>query len=248
MSPSLISANSGFDTTSKFMSSLSRNKGETSSKITDETANGADSKAKRRDELGKNQFLKLLVTQMNNQSPLQPQANGEFIAQLAQFSTVEGIENLNKNVKALLDGGKASQALQGAALVGKNIIVSTDKTQVNTAEGTKGAVTIPNASANVWVNVYDPAGKLVNRLDLGQQPAGVSSFKWNGNDSSGKKLSSGMYRFEAQTTLKGVNTALKTDLSAKVESVTLGRNGSEMMVKVAGVGSIPLSKIQAIGQ
>ncbi len=75
------------------------------------------------DELGKDQFLELLVAQMNNQDPLSPQENGEFIAQLAQFSTVEGIENMNTSMEALLSGYQSSQALQASSLVGRTVIV-----------------------------------------------------------------------------------------------------------------------------
>ncbi len=238
--------------TSSSVSEIIKNAPATNTTSTSKTGssdnNNIDGKTKRSGELGKNQFLKLLVAQMNNQNPLQPQGNGEFIAQLAQFSTVEGIENLNKSVKSILDGSKSSQALQGAALVGKKVIVNTDKAQVDTNEGVKGSITIPSSSANVWVNIYDSAGKQVNRVNLGQQPPGTSSFSWNGTDSTGKKLVTGVYKFEAQATIKGINTALKTDLPAKVDSVTLGQNGSEMMLKLAGIGSIALSKVQAIGQ
>ncbi|MBP7824103.1 MAG: flagellar biosynthesis protein FlgD, partial [Pseudomonas sp.] len=74
-------------------------------------------------ELGKNQFLELLVAQLNNQNPLEPQGNGEFIAQLAQFSQVEGIEKLNSSMGSLLSGYQSSQALQASSLVGRKVIV-----------------------------------------------------------------------------------------------------------------------------
>ena len=83
------------------------------------------------DELGKDQFLELLVAQMNNQDPLSPQENGEFIAQLAQFSTVEGIGNLNTSMESLLSGYQSSQALQASSLVGRTVIVPADQAVVD---------------------------------------------------------------------------------------------------------------------
>lgn len=243
----MTTKNSTFDTISNLIQKNTYNNTGSSSKISNNN-NGIEEKAKRSGELGKNQFLKLLVAQMKNQNPLQPQANGDFIAQLAQFSTVEGIENLNKSVKSIIEGNKSSQALQGAALVGKKVMISSDKAQVDTTESLRGSVAVPSPSADVWVNIYDSAGKQINRLNLGQQPAGMISFSWNGTDLAGKKLSTDVYRFEAQAILKGANTALSTDLPAKVESVTLGKNGSEMILKLAGIGQVPISKVQAVGQ
>lgn len=199
-------------------------------------------------ELGKNEFLNLLVAQLNNQDPLSPQENGEFIAQLAQFSQVEGIEKLNTSMESLLSGYQSSQALQASSLVGRKVIVPTDRAQVDTAQTFKATAVLPASSPNVWVNVYDNGGSLVNRVNLGQQSAGNVSFMWDGKDSSGNILPPGAYRFEAQASINGENKALSTMLPANVDSVTLGQNGGELMLNLAGLGSIGLSKVQVIGQ
>ncbi|MCQ2029619.1 flagellar hook assembly protein FlgD [Stutzerimonas zhaodongensis] len=198
--------------------------------------------------LGKNEFLQLLVTQLNNQNPLEPQENGEFIAQLAQFSTVEGVEKLNSSVSTMLSGYQSSQALQASSLVGRKVIVPTDKAVVDTSETFKASLVLPTTSSNVAVNVYDSAGTVVNRINMGQQQAGNVSFMWDGKDSSGKTLPPGTYRFEAQATYQGETKGLYTMLPANVDSVTLGQNGGELQLNLAGVGSIGLSKVQVIGQ
>ena len=142
-------------------------------------------------ELGKNEFLKLLVTQMNNQDPLSPQENGEFIAQLAQFSTVEGIETLNSSMESLLNGYQSSQALQASSLVGRTVIVPADQAIVDTGKGLKGQLALPVASDNVYVNVTDAAGSVVTRVNLGSQPSGMHDFVWDGKDSSGNLMPPG---------------------------------------------------------
>src|SRR5574344_1054483 len=76
-------------------------------------------------DLGKNEFLELLVAQLNNQNPLDPQDNGEFVAQLAQFSTLEGIEKLNDSMGDIISSVQSSQTLQAASLVGKSVIIPT---------------------------------------------------------------------------------------------------------------------------
>ena len=199
-------------------------------------------------DLGKNEFLELLVTQLNNQNPLEPQENGEFIAQLAQFSTVEGVEKLNSSMETMLSGYQSSQALQASSLVGRKVIVPSDKAVVDTSETFKARLVLPTSSSNVSVNVYDSAGTVVNRINMGQQEAGNVSFMWDGKDSSGKTLPPGTYKFEAQATYQGETKGLYTLLPANVDSVTLGQNGGELMLNLAGVGSIALSQVQVIGQ
>mgnify|MGYP000958946122 CR=1 FL=1 len=199
-------------------------------------------------DLGKNEFLNLLVAQLNNQNPLEPQGNGEFIAQLAQFSTVEGVEKLNTSMESLLSGYQSSQALQASSLVGRKVIVPSEKAVVDTSETFKASAVLPVSSSNVYVNVYDSSGASVNRINLGQQSAGSVSFMWDGKDASGNLMPPGTYRFEAQATYEDETKGLYTLLPANVDSVTLGQNGSGLMLNLAGLGSVPLSQVQMIGQ
>ena len=197
-------------------------------------------------ELGKNEFLNLLVAQLNNQNPLEPQGNGEFIAQLAQFSQVEGIEKLNTSMGSLLSGYQSSQALQASSMVGRKVIIPTDKAVVDTSESFKASLLLPTSSSNVYVNVYDRAGTAVSRVNMGEQAAGNVSFIWDGKDASGYLLPPGTYKFEAQASYQGETKGLQTMLPANVDSVTLG--GSELMLNLAGLGTVPLSQVQVIGQ
>src|SRR5690606_15508166 len=197
-------------------------------------------------DLGKNEFLELLVAQLNNQNPLEPQENGEFIGQLAQFSTVEGVEKLNSSMETILSGYQSSQALQASSLVGRKVIVPTEKAVVDTSETFKASMILPVSSSNVYVNIYDEAGSVVNRINMGQQEAGSISFIWHGKDASGNTVPPGTYKFEAQATYDGETKGLYTLLPANVDSVTLG--GNELMLNLAGLGSVPLSQVQVIGQ
>ncbi|MGG2396262.1 flagellar hook assembly protein FlgD [Pseudomonas sp. SH1-B] len=197
-------------------------------------------------DLGKNEFLNLLVAQLNNQNPLEPQGNGEFIAQLAQFSQVEGIEKLNTSMESLLSGYQSSQALQASSLVGRKVIIPSEKAVVDTSESFKASAVLPVSSSNVYVNVYDNAGALVSRINLGEQAAGNVSFIWDGKNADGETMPPGTYKFEAQATYGNETKGLYTMLPANVDSVTLG--GGELMLNLAGLGSVPLSQVQVIGQ
>ncbi|APU30985.1 flagellar biosynthesis protein FlgD [Ectopseudomonas alcaliphila JAB1] len=203
--------------------------------------------APKSNDLGKNEFLNLLVAQLNNQNPLEPQGNGEFIAQLAQFSQVEGIEKLNTSMGSMLSSFQSSQALQASSLVGRKVIIPSDKAVVDTSESFKASTVLPVSSSNVYVNVYDNAsGALVTRINLGQQEAGNVSFIWDGKNSDGEVMPPGTYKFEAQATYGDETKGLYTLLPANVDSVTLG--GNELLLNLAGLGSVPLSSVQVIGQ
>lgn len=199
-------------------------------------------------ELGKTEFLELLVAQLNNQNPLDPQDNGEFVAQLAQFSTLEGIEKLNDSMGDILNGVHSSQALQASSLVGRKVILASEKAMVDTAETFKGSVLVPQSSSNVYVSVYDDAGNVVSRINMGAQEAGNQSFMWDGKDSEGEQLPPGKYRFKAEGSFNGKTEGLYTMLPANVDSVTLSPQGGEMLLNLAGLGPVPLSQVQIIGQ
>lgn len=201
-------------------------------------------------DLGKNEFLELLVAQLNNQNPLDPQDNGEFISQLAQFSSLEGIENLNSSMGDILSSVHSSQALQAASLVGRNVIFAGDQALVDTEAQAdfQGSVLVPQSSSNVSVGIYNEAGTPVNRINLGSQGAGQQSFSWDGTNSDGELMPPGKYTFKAEGIFEGETQGLYTMLPAKVESVTLSQQGGDMLLNIAGLGTLPLSQVQIIGQ
>jgi flagellar basal-body rod modification protein FlgD len=198
-------------------------------------------------ELGKDAFLQLLVTQLKNQNPLEPQDNGEFVAQLAQFSSLEGITTLNETVSGIAGNYNSSQALQASSLVGRSVIAPGDKAVVDTSKSLNGTVVVPSAVSSLSVKIMDKDGKTVRTIDLGSQKAGNSAFIWDGKNDAGATVESGTYTFAASTTIDGKATSLITNLPATVSSVTISQTGGELMLNLAGLGSIALSKVQTIG-
>ncbi len=199
--------------------------------------------------LGKDAFLQLLVTQLKNQNPLSPQDNGAFVAQLAQFSSLEGINTLNDSVNSISSNFSSSQALQASSLVGRSIITQTDKATVDTSKSMTGSVAVTAATGNVSVKITDATGSVVRTLDLGAQSAGDVSFVWDGKNDSGEVATPGTYTFAATNKSDaGDAVALSTSLPATVTSVTLSKTGGEMLLNLAGgMGSVKLSQIQTIG-
>ena len=201
-------------------------------------------------ELGQDAFLQLLVTQLSNQDPLSPQENGEFIAQLAQFSSVEGIQNLNASVSDMATSLRSNQALQASALVGRSVRLPTDGAQLN-AQGTiEGNIKLPQSTEQIEVRVYDQAGQLMSREVMRNQTTGIIAagnvpLSWDGTDSEGQAAPRGNYRFEVEALVNGEPQRLETEFNSNVDSVTLGQSG-DVTLNIAGSGPISLSKVTEI--
>jgi flagellar basal-body rod modification protein FlgD len=201
---------------------------------------------KKDDRLGQSDFLRLMVTQLENQDPFKPMENGEFLGQLAQFGTVSGIEDLQKSFKQFSQSIASGQALQAAALVDRNVTVPGDMKIMDPADGMSGAVQVPS-SGDVVVGVYNQAGQLVKRIPLGLQEAGLREFQWDGRDESGVVQSPGIYEFAAVRSSGAGSEALDVYLTARVESVSVGGNNGALTLQVEGMGEIDFNKVRQIG-
>lgn len=132
-------------------------------------------------EMGQDEFLKLMIAELNNQNPLDPQDNGEFIAQLAQFSTVEGLDKLNNTTEGMSDGMRSSQALQASALVGQSVIVEGNETGLLLNNGiVSGYSELPASVSNLSLSIQDKNGQLIEQIPLGSHAAGEMSIRWDG--------------------------------------------------------------------
>lgn len=208
---------------------------------------------KKTNELGQSAFLELMITQMNNQDPLSPQDNTEFVAQLAQFSSVEGLERLNKNFTDFSSTFMSNQALQASSLVGRSVTVTTDTARLNPNDIIAGSVELPAATSDLSIAVYNKSGGLVAKIPVGNVPKGETVFRWDGENMevNGQLLDwqadtlapAGEYRFEAFATQDGKQEQLETSLSANVNSVTLGTDGA-LTLNLAGVGPVNIADVK----
>lgn len=213
------------------------------SDITSQVKNVAQPKS---NELGQDAFLQLMITQMNNQNPLEPQSNSEFVAQLAQFSSVEGLEKLNTTTAAMAASNQSSQALQASSMVGRTVKVSSDVAQFNGSKSIEGTAELPFSTSSLQMNVYSSAGVLVGQQALGAKAAGDFNFTWDGKSADGQTLPADSYRFEVLATQgNGETKQIGTALSANVDSVTLGNNGT-ITLNVAGIGPVSMSGVKEI--
>ncbi len=199
-----------------------------------------------RNELGEDAFMKLLIAQLQNQDPLDPMDNGEFMSQLAQFEAVSGVDSLNKSFESFASSFQSNQALQASSLVGRWVLVPSDRGTLWPDSGMSGAVELPSSASQVLVSVKNSAGQVVHQIDLGAQQGGMTRFSWDGLDSRGEPVAPGQYTLEALASFNGEFEAVSTFVASPVESVTLGKGGSGMTLNVYDVGSVRLSEVEEV--
>jgi flagellar basal-body rod modification protein FlgD len=139
-------------------------------------------------EAASDRFLKLLVTQMQNQDPMSPMDNAQVTSQMAQINTVTGIDKLNSSINAMSAQFVQMQAMQGASLVGRGVLVDGNSLALDSAGKASGGYELAGAADSVKVEVLSPSGRVLDTLNLGADSAGRHSFDWTpppGVDASG---------------------------------------------------------------
>jgi len=202
--------------------------------------------AKDPSKLGQNEFLKLMTTQLSNQDPLKPMENGEFMGQIAQFGTVNGINELLVSFQDLASNLQSSQALQASNLIGRQVLVNHNQGYLPAEGNLLGAVELSSSSDDVAVNVFDASGELLGREELGAQPAGLLQFNWDGTTLSGQRAPSGRYRIEVEASYGGNTEALMPQVVDQVQSLTLGGAGREMLVELQNLGTVSFNQVNQI--
>ena len=190
-----------------------------------------------------NRFLKLLVTQMKNQDPLNPMDNAQITSQMAQLSTVTGIDKLNATLQALSDSMTSNQSLQAASMIGHGALVSGNGIDLSNSSGLAG-FELPQAVASAQVSIYDKAGALVRNIDLGALPAGISKWQWDGMDNSGAAVANGSYTFTVNAMQGGSNVAASNLQFGMVNSVTQGSAGIAM--SIGSLNGITMAQVKQI--
>lgn len=232
------------------MSSVANNTASSNSVTDALSITNRQSTTKKSNELGQSAFLELMITQMNNQNPLDPQDNTAFVAQLAQFSQVEGLERLNENFSSFM----SNNALQASSLVGRNVSVESETSMLQSGGIVSGSMNLDYSTTDMSMNIYDEAGSLVQQIPIGNASQGENVFRWDGQnlefngelldwDAGDNAAAAGKYKFEVLATQNGEKQALKTSLSANVNSVSIGEDGG-LVLNLAGIGAVDVAKVK----
>jgi flagellar basal-body rod modification protein FlgD len=200
----------------------------------------------KKQDFGQQDFLNLMLAQLKNQNPLEPMQNGEFLTQMAQFSSASGMQELKQSFNSVAATLQSNQALQASSLVGRTVLVQSDTGVLQSGEAVKGAVELPQSAGNLKLNVFNVNGELVRSLELGAQSAGEVKFSWDGLGNDGQPLPPGNYKLQAEATIDDETVNLETLVEASVDSVTIGQGGQGLVLNLEQIGSINLDQIKQI--
>lgn len=200
------------------------------------------SSERKRDELGQEDFLRLMTTQLQNQDPFKPMENGDFLGQMAQFSTVSGIDRLQETFTSTADALTGSQALQAASLVDRQVLVPSAQAGFDGENPMTGVVEVPGQSEAAVLAIQNAQGQLVAQVPLSPGPDGRATFSWDGVGNDGKLAPPGEYRLQAAYRVGRETEAAQPLVWGRVDSVSLNGPGGGISINVAGMGAMSLSQ------
>ena len=200
----------------------------------------------KRNQLNQDDFMKLLTTQLQRQDPLKPQDSAEFLTQMAQFSTVNGIQELQKSMASLTESTQQQQSILAGSLVGRSALVASDKAMLSSNGAVRGELVLPQSASAVTLQITDSEGHLVKTLELGDQAAGSVPFTWNGQREDGQHVANpGLYHLKALAAVGESTAALETRVASPVDSVSLGGTKG-LQLNLQGLGTYGLNDTYAI--
>ncbi len=204
----------------------------------------ATTAASSRTELGSEAFLQLLVAQMKNQDPTKPADPTEMLGQLAQFSTVSGIQEMQESIADLSAAMRSSQVLGGTSLVGHIVLADADTAALGDTGEVYGTTTIPAGASEANLLIKDASGQQIARLPL-SITEGEVQFTWDGTNGLGERVPAGEYTFEAIANVGGASEQLGTQLASYVNSVSIDPTNYQLTLNT-DLGPIALADVRQV--
>ncbi len=215
------------------------------------SATSAATTGKRKSDLAalnQEDFMKLMLQQLKSQDPFKPTDNTQFIAQMAQLSTVSGIGEMKNSLTDVVDSLRGSQMLSASNLLGRDVTVETGKITMDAANpDLLGQVDLDSAAQSVDIEIRNSAGAVVKRLHADDQSSGPLMFAWDGKSDSGEQVADGSYSIVASANINGQSQALTTKLRAPVTGISLPTDGQGPQLQVRGLGTLKMSDIKEVG-
>lgn len=197
------------------------------------------------DKMDKDSFMKLMIAQMKNQDPMNPQQPHELAAQLAQFGSVEQLQNVNKTLEEMKAGQKPTETYQALNFIGKSVMG--DSAKLVRAKGDKDhefSFSLPSAAKDAVIKVRNSNGEVVRTVNLKDLKEGDNSYRWNGLDERGSAASAGEYQFMIEAlNAGGGKLAVKTDFEGTITGVNFSPEGPVLLV---GTQSVKLKDVKKI--
>ncbi|HAS88356.1 MAG TPA: flagellar hook capping protein [Desulfovibrio sp.] len=196
-------------------------------------------------DLNKDAFLKLFVTQLKNQDPVNPMDNKEQLAQLAQFSTVERLTNISNAMDGLSKTVKTVIGLNATGYIGKTVMAKGISVSKKGSEVTSASISLPAACKSVYVDIFDKKGALVRSVEMGSKDAGKFDFKWDGKDKDGKSVADNQYRIVVRAeSPSGKKVLAGIEVSGKVKAVNTA--GGQNILELEDGRKVLLSNVTRV--
>ena len=199
------------------------------------------------EEMGKQDFLTLFTAQLKNQNPLDPVKNEAFVAQLAQFSQLEALTNMQGALNSFVSSMQGERLLNSSSLIGKKVAVSDAPVALDESGTVDANVKLPLGAGSVLLQVIDSQGLVVQELGAGAQTPGSLSLVWDGLDRDGERAAPGLYRLQATGSVNGQHTRLEIETLSTVRAIRSSASDGSVSVEVDGGKQVPLSSIARVG-
>ena len=197
-------------------------------------------------EMGRDAFLRLFTTQLQNQDPLSPMDNEAFVAQLAQFSSLESMKGMQQSVEDMANELRTDRFYSGANLLGRTVSVSGGPVPGGEGREIAGSATIPGGVDGVSFTVHDRTGAIVYSHEYGPVPAGEMQFEWTGNDNEGNPVTPGDYRLAIAVEKNGAYLQLPVMNREQITSVRWDAELQELLLETEGGQMLKLSELNRV--
>ena len=206
-----------------------------------------DTTRKTSEEMGKQDFLTLFTAQLKNQNPLDPVKNEAFVAQLAQFSQLEALTNMQGSLDKFVTAMSAERMLGGASLIGRKVAVTDGMSRLEKGGSIDATIDLPQGASGIALTVYDSLGRPVQELIAGAQNPGTTELSWDGLDAMGNNAPAGMYRLKATAVVNGKTTDVSVNTLNTVRAITTNPADGSVSLEVDGGKTVLLSDVQRVG-
>lgn len=196
--------------------------------------------------MGRDAFLTLFTTQLQNQNPLDPVKNEAFVAQLAQFSQLEATTRMADSLDSMTTSMQSERLLAGASLIGRKVAAPQGKAELVDGGAVSGVISVPDGASSVQLNVYDAQGLNVYTEQLGRQEPGEVAVRWNGNDQTGQRMPAGRYTVDVTVDSFGTLTKVPITTPATVRSVTFSNVANGLVLELDDGSTVPLAEVRRV--
>ena len=196
--------------------------------------------------IGHEDFLELMMVQLENQDPTDPQDTEQMMGQIAQFTTASGIEQLQSDFREFFEHMRSDQSLRASQLVGREVVTESRTAYLPEEGGMEALLQLDESAPNLTVEIENEAGERVFHEQLGEMEAGEHPFTWDGTTEDGQRLPQGTYQVNAYVEDGEERTPVNTLVGAPVTSVAVGMDGRPPELSVAGLGELSLSDVKRI--